>query len=366
MIKPHISNSLMKKNIFLSLLFFSIFSFNLSAAKEGNEFNAGEMIMHHIADAHEIHLIGDAAIYLPVILSTDEGFEVFSSSNFYHNPQTTTAPNGEKVSYYQYKDFILFHEHIYHAEDGLKLDESGEALNQAVALDLSITKSVAGMFLVLIIMLLLFGSIAKKYKKNGMVAPSGLQSFLEPLVLFVRDDIARPSIGPKADKFVPFLLSVFFFIWISNLLGLIPFIGGFNITGTLSVTMVLAAIVFVVTAFSGNKHYWGHILWPPGVPAFVKLILVPIEFIGIFIKPIVLMVRLTANITAGHIILLAFVSLIFIFGANSAGVGYSVGVGSTLFLVFMFFLELLVVFLQAYVFTLLAALYFGSAVEEAH
>src|SRR5690606_35505492 len=147
----------------------------------------------------------DAAIYLPVILSTENGFECFSSSHFYHNPQTTTAPNGEAASYFQHEDFILFHDHIYHAEGGLKLDENGEALNQAVALDLSITKSVAGMFLVIIIMMLLFGTAARKYKKNGMVAPSGLQSFLEPLVLFVRDDIARPSIGPKADKFVPFL-----------------------------------------------------------------------------------------------------------------------------------------------------------------
>src|SRR5690606_38993403 len=167
--------------------------------------------------------------------------------------QTTTAPNGDEVAYYQYKDFILFHEHIYHAEDGLKLDESGEALNQAVALDLSITKSVAGMFLVIVIMMLLFGSAAKKYKKNGMVAPSGLQSFLEPLVLFVRDDIARPSIGPKADKFVPFLLTVFFFIWISNLLGLIPFIVCLNITGTLSVTLVLTAIDLVVISIQDNK-----------------------------------------------------------------------------------------------------------------
>lgn len=366
MAKPQISNSLMKKYIFLSLLFFSIFSFKLSAAEEGKNFNAGEMIMHHIADAHEIHLIGDFAIYLPVIISTDEGWEIFSSSHFYHNPQTVTTEDGGSVSYYQYKDFILYHEHIYQLENGLELSEEGEVLNHAVNLDLSITKSVAGMFLAIIILLLLFIPTAKAYRKRGISAPKGVQSFLEPLVLFVRDEIARPSIGHRADKFLPFLLTIFFFIWISNFLGLIPFIGGFNITGTLSITLVLAAIVFVYTSISGNKHYWGHILWPPGVPFFVKIILVPIEFLGIFIKPAVLMVRLTANITAGHIILLAFVALIFIFGQDSAGAGYGVGVGSVVFMVFMFFIELLVAFLQAYVFTLLSALYFGSAVEETH
>jgi F-type H+-transporting ATPase subunit a len=151
-----------------------------------------------------------------------------------------------------------------------------------------------------------------------------------------------------------------------NLLGLIPFLGGFNITGTLGVTAVLATVVFVVTSINGNGHYWGHIFWPPGVPGFVKVILIPIEILGIFIKPFVLMVRLTANITAGHIIILSFVSLIFIFGQNSAGAGYGIGVGSLAFMIFMNFIELLVAFLQAYVFTLLAALYFGSATEEVH
>ena len=151
-------------------------------------------------------------------------------------------------------------------------------------------------------------------------------------------------------------------------MGLIPFIGGFNITGTIGVTLVLAFFVFIVTNFSGNKHYWGHLLWPPGVPFPIKLILVPIEVIGIVLKPIVLMVRLTANITAGHIIILAFVSLIFIFGqgGEAMGTGIGVGVGATLFMVFMFFIELLVAFLQAFVFTLLAALYFGDATQEAH
>jgi F-type H+-transporting ATPase subunit a len=334
-------------------------------------FNAGDMIMHHIADAHEIHIIGDFAIYLPVILYTDNGLEVFSSSHFYHNEKHghRTNENGETEDYHYYAhdDFVMHHEHIYYADPngGVSFDpETGEATN--AVFDLSITKSVVGIFLTVAILLLVFVSVAKAYKKRQGEAPRGLQSFMEPLILFIRDEVAVPSIGKGADRFMPFLLTIFFFIWIANMLGLIPFIGGFNVTGTLSVTMVLAAIVFIITTINGNKHYWSHILWPAGVPFPIKLILVPIEILGIFIKPLVLMIRLTANITAGHIIILAFVSLILIFGETSEAAGYGVGVGSTLFMIFMFFIELLVAFLQAYVFTLLAALYFGDATQEAH
>lgn len=336
-------------------------------------FNAGEMIMHHIADAHEIHIIGDFAIYLPVILYTDNGLEVFSSSHFYHNEEHGHFHDADGAEqsfhYYTHGDYVMFHEHIYYADanGGVSISpETGEASNAAV-LDFSITKSVFGIFLTVFLLILIFGSVAKGYKKRKGQAPKGIQSFMEPLILFIRDEVAIPSIGKhKADKFMPFLLTVFFFIWIANMLGLIPFIGGFNITGTLSVTMVLAAIVFIITSINGNRHYWGHIFWPPGVPLPIKFILVPIEAASIFIKPLVLMIRLTANITAGHIIILAFVSLILIFGETSAVAGYGVGVGSTLFMIFMFFIELLVAFLQAYVFTLLAALYFGDATQEAH
>lgn len=338
-------------------------------------FNAGEMIMHHIADAHEIHIIGDFAIYLPVIIyEENKGLSMFSSAHFYHNEKhgTYQTEGGESINYhyYAYEDYVLFHEHIYTAsgEEELTIDPAtGEAMNAAV-IDLSITKSVTGVFLTAILLILIFGSVAKGYKKRKGQAPKGLQSFMEPLILFIRDEVAIPSIGSpaKAERFMPFLLSIFFFIWIANMLGLIPFIGGFNITGTLSVTLVLAAIVFIITTINGNRHYWSHILWPAGVPLPIKFILVPIEFASIFIKPIVLMVRLTANITAGHIILLAFVSLALIFGEQSEALGYGVGAGSVLFMIFMFFIELLVAFLQAYVFTLLAALYFGDATQEAH
>jgi len=336
---------------------------------EEKPFKAGEMIIEHILDAHEIHLIGDLVIYLPVITYSDDGLKVFSSSKLYHNEQSFVDHEGEHQVYYEHDGLVMYKERIYAAANGgVTLDpETGEVAN-ATVLDFSITKTVAGLFLTCLILMFLFFSVARGYKKRKDSAPKGVQSFMEPLILFIRDEVVIPSVGAKkADRYMPFLLTIFFFIWIANVLGLIPFLGGFNVTGTLSVTLVLALIVFLVTTFSGNKHYWGHILWPPGVPFPIKLILVPIEFLGIFIKPLVLMIRLTANITAGHIIMLAFVALIFIFG-NSMGetVGHGVGVGSVLFMVFMFFLELLVAFLQAYVFTLLASLYIGDATQEAH
>ena len=185
--------------------------------------------------------------------------------------------------------------------------------------------------------------------------------------MFLRDELIIPSVGKKhAARFTPFLLTIFFFIWTANLLGLVPFLGGFNVTGTLSITLVLAGMVFIITTVNGNKHYWGHILWPPGVPLPIKLILVPIKLLSIFIKPAVLMVRLTANITAGHIIILSFVGLILMVGQISFGGGIAVAIGSVAFMIFMFFIELLVAFIQAYVFTLLTALYFGEATQEAH
>lgn len=361
---------LIEKSILVLIGFLSLNSVRASSSEGGeSSFKAGEMIMHHISDAHEIHIIGDFAIYLPVILKTNDGFSMFSSSHFYHNEQyVMDTAKGEAVHYYAHDGFVMSHEHIYFADEngGLSLNENGEVANEAVFLDLSITKNVAGIFFTILIMFLIFFTVSKGYKKRGVGAPKGIQSFIEPLVLFIRDEVARPSIGKHADRFMPFLLTVFFFIWISNLLGLVPFLGGLNITGTLSITMVLSAFVFIIITVRGNKHYWMHILWPPDVPFAIKVILVPIEIAGIFIKPLVLMVRLTANITAGHIIILSFVSLIFIFGQQGAGLGYGVGVGATLFMIFMNFIELLVAFLQAYVFTLLAAIYFGSAIEEPH
>ena len=365
--------------VILAILASPAFATDAHDDHHGEEFKAGEMITHHISDAHVIHLFSNVHIPLPCFIWTEQGLDVFLSSEFdYHegHPTTTyTSPKG-----YTYENH---HETIY-IVDGMDAGDSHEAEGHSEhtgsadhghdyhgvkPLDLSITKTVFGMLLIMIIMCVVFFRVAKRYKQREGQAPKGIQNFFEPLILFIRDEVAVPSIGKgKADRYMPFLLTVFFFIWMCNILGLIPFLGGFNVTGTMGVTIVLAAIVWLMTMFSGNKHYFGHIFWPPGVPMFVKVILVPIEIASIFIKPAVLMVRLTANITAGHIIILAFVSLIMIFGqgGEAAGLGIGVGVGATAFMIFMFFIELLVAFLQAYVFTLLAAIYFGEATHEEH
>lgn len=342
------------------------------AGEEESEggFKPGEMILHHVSDAHSIHFIGHISMPLPVILYTDQGLDVFMSSVFWdENHETTkeyTSPTtgNTYVLHHEKIAFAGAHGHGSHSEAADHTHAEGD--HGPMLLDFSITKSVFGMLVIMILMVLLFTRVASKYRK-GVSAPKGAQGLLEPLILFVRDEVAVPSIGAKkADRFMPFLLTVFFFIWMCNLLGLIPFAGGFNITGTLAITAVLATFVFIITTINGNGHYWGHILWPPGVPLPIKFILVPIEIIGIFIKPLILMVRLTANITAGHIIILAFVSLVIMFGQSSAVAGYGVGVGAVVFMILMFFIELLVAFLQAYVFTLLAALYFGDATHEVH
>jgi F-type H+-transporting ATPase subunit a len=336
-------------------------------------FNPSNFIIHHIADAHDIHLWGEghSAVHIPlpvIVYSEEHGLDVFMSSAFEGHGDVRTAQRGDAT-------YELSHGHISlaspgsHAHDHGDSDHADHEHDGPKVYDLSITKSIFGMLVMLGLMVLLFGRMAKSYRSRPGQAPTGLTNAMEPLVLFLRDEIAIPNIGAKkADKFLPFLLSVFFFIFFANLLGLIPFIGGFNVTGTLGITMVLAAFVFLLTTLNGNKHYWGHLFWPPGVPLFVMPIIIPIEIVGMFLKPIVLMIRLTANISAGHIIILSFVSLILIFGkgGDAMAAGYGIGVFSTAFMIFMYCLELLVAFLQAFVFTLLAAIYFGEATHEAH
>lgn len=358
----------------LLILLFLAPKSTFAASSEGG-FNAGDMIMHHVTDAHEIHILTlnegleneiHLTIPLPVILWTNDGLKVFSSSNFH---------NEHKF----YEGFLLEHEHIYYAEMQPNYNEMGDVIGEKAnilqdeageftsPLDLSITKTVAGIFLAIIIMFIIFIRVANAYKSRKGKAPKGLQSLMEPLIVFVRDDIAKPSIGPKYERFLPFLIVIFFFIFFSNLLGLIPFIGGFNITGNIAVTLVLALFTFVITTVNGNANYWKHIFATPGVPAWLLPIMIPIEILGVFTKPVVLMLRLFANITAGHIIILSFMSLIFIFSSlYGSAAGYGVSVLSLAFGIFMNLLELLVAFLQAFVFTLLSAIYFGAAVEEHH
>lgn len=340
---------------------------SLAAASHNTEthqtgFDPGHMIMDHIADAHDWHLWGHTHLPLPVIVKTDKGFELFSSSHFM-NPETHHLDGVYKGTHYSYK---LAEGKIVVVDDITGM-ENEEATHQL--LDLSITKNVVTILMLFGLMLFVFISVAKAYQKRPGQAPKGLQSWVEPFIIFIRDDLAKASIGPKYAKFMPYLLTVFFFIFFANLLGLVPiFPGGANVTGNIAVTLVLSTITLIITLINGNGHYWRHIFAMPGVPAFVLIILTPIEILGIFLRPFVLMIRLFANISAGHIIALAFYSLIFIFGneGQNVGAGLGVSVVSIAFTVFMFVMELLVAFLQAYVFTLLSAIYFGSAVEEHH
>lgn len=324
------------------------------------EVNIAEIAFEHILDSHSWHLFGEGheaiSIPLPVILKTNQGLVIFSSSAFHHDVEgkVLVEKGGQK--------FVNYHEKIYYASetpgpDGryLEFNESGEVLNQA-PLDLSITKNVAQLLLVAAIMLYLFISMARYYKSKGERAvPKGAASFLEPLILFIRDDIAIPNIGHKYHKFMPYLLTVFFLILFNNILGLIPI--GANVTGNIAFTFVLATITFLITNINANSDYWKHIFMPPG-PLWLRPILIPLEFIGIFTKPFALMIRLFANMSAGHIIIISLIGLIFIFKT------VWISPVSVAFALFIDILECLVAFLQAYVFTMLSALFIGSAVAE--
>ncbi|MCC9168448.1 F0F1 ATP synthase subunit A [Pontibacter harenae] len=331
------------KRLFVLLFSFLTISAFAEAPVEGGKFNAGEMITHHIADDYNWHFADGATVYLPVILIDNGTVNTFSSHHFYDENHETVPYNG----------YVIEHGHIYRANA-----EGEPVADQSGLYDLSITKNVASMFISVLLLFGIFFTIAGRYKKNPGKAPSGIQSFFEPIIIFVRDDIAKANIGPKYERYMPFLLTVFFFIWFNNLLGLMP--GGANLTGNIAVTLVLASLTLLITVFSGNKNYWKHIFATPGVPGWLAPIMIPVELIGILTKPFSLMVRLFANITAGHIIILSLFSLIFIFQS------VAVGPLSVAFATFMNFLELFVALLQAYIFTLLSAMYFGGAVEEHH
>ena len=323
------------------------------------KFNAGDMIMEHVVDNHEWHVaeIGslNITVPLPVILLYDGRLYLFSSSRFHNETHS-------------YQGFVLEPEGPHKGKIvRLQNDISTEA--GLMVYDFSITKVVFAVLLSSLLLILIFVSIANAYRRNVNKPPDGLQSLMEPLIIFIRDDIAKSSIGEKKyEKFMPYLLTVFFFIFFNNLFGLIPFFpGGANVTGNIAVTLVMAIFTFILTTINGNKHYWVDIINTPGVPWWLKLpvpLMPVVEIIGIITKPFVLMIRLFANITAGHIIVLGFVSLIFIFGAISTALGLGVSVVSVAFMIFMNLLELLVAFIQAYVFTLLSALYFGLATIE--
>ncbi|WP_298237165.1 F0F1 ATP synthase subunit A [uncultured Algibacter sp.] len=316
-----------------------------------------EYIQHHLKDSYDFGLFSyttdegkekHVGFPLPVIL-WDNGLKVFSSSKFHH---------GETVAEVDGSFYKNHHGKIYKVDgpNGEIIEDDHHHATNEKPLDFSITKNVFLIILVFVIMFFMFSKMAKSYKKNNGM-PKGMGRFLEPIVLYVRDEIAIPNIGEKHYKrYMSYLLTVFFFVWIVNLFGLVPI--GMNVTNNIAVTLCLALITYVITTFSGNKNYWKHIFWMPGVPVPMKIILAPIELLGTIIKPFALMIRLYANITAGHVVLMSIIGLAFL-AKNWLGTPLSLFLGFVLAI-----LELLVAALQAYIFTVLSALYFGMAVEE--
>ena len=347
---------------FLILFFVNISIVFAGTEKNSDEFDVNEMIMHHIKDSHEFHIMdinGHAVSFpLPIVLWTDKGLVSFSSSAFKHDD------SGSVIVSRKGQDFIKYHEKIFYANNNgsekfISYDANGNIINEK-PIDFSITKMVFSMFISMILLVLIFVTTAKSYSNSRKGEPTGLGKFTEPLIMFIKDEVALPMIGEKNyHKYMPFLLTLFFFIWINNVMGLIPFFPfSANLSGNIAFTFVLAAITFVITTLVANKDYWKHIFWMPGIPVPMKLFLAPIEFLGIFIKPISLMIRLFANISAGHIIILSLISLIFIFKS------LWLAPASLFFSVFISLIEVLVVAIQAYIFTMLSALYIGSAIEE--
>ncbi|MBO9681809.1 MAG: F0F1 ATP synthase subunit A [Flavisolibacter sp.] len=375
---------------------FSLFCLNSFAQEEGNhdkhitnqgkqkekkeqtkDFDANGVIFGHVLDAHQFHFFSykgsdgqlhHVGIPLPVILySPEKGFSVFSSSKFHHGEDVY---NGYLLVTPEYKENLI--ENGYSEADVEKLrnetiiavDENSIPLQNAKVYDLSLTRNVVQMFIALVLLVWMMLSVAKRYREQGSgKAPRGLQNLMEVLITFTRDEVAKPNLGHKYGKYMPFLLTVFFFILINNIVGLIP--GAANVTGNISFTLILGLVAFIVILISSNKHYWGHILWPP-VPGGVKPILILVEFLSVFTKPFALIIRLFANMIAGHIIIICLISLIFIFGGLSKAAGWGFMPVSVAFTIFIYFIEILVAFLQAYIFTNLTAVFIGQAIEGGH
>jgi len=323
--------------IFMSIS--NIFAENPTSKEEG--FNPTPHILHHIADSYEWHLWGDVSVPLPVILYTEGNLDVFMSSEFHHG-----------------KSKVIRGDRTYKIDHHKIVEENNKKI-----INVSVTKNVASMILSVLILFFILRKVSAGYK-NKKQAPKGIQSFLEPLILFVRDDIIKSSIGPKYKRYTVFLLTIFFFILTNNLLGLTP--GAANVTGNISVTLVLSLFTFIIITISANKGYWKHLIKPPGTPLPLLPIMIPIEIFGVFTKPFALMIRLFANITAGHIIIFSLISLIFVASNNGENVvaGWAVAPLSVMFVLFIFLIEILVAFLQAYIFTLLSAVFIGLAVKE--
>ena len=347
---------------------------NKSSTKkeEKKGFDASEVIFGHVLDAHEFHFYSyestdgtehEASIPLPVLLySPQKGFSAFMFSKFNHGE---TDYNGYELL--TSKKIVAQTLDATKYTDGeiVAVDANSKIDTNTKVYDFSLTRNVVQMIIALILLIWIMLSVAGRYKSGQGItsAPKGTQSLLEPVIIFVKDEVAIPNLGKKYQKFLPYLLTVFFFILINNLVGLIP--GTANVTGNIAFTFVLAIISFVIIMFNTKGHYWSHIFNPP-VPIGIKPILIPVEILGIFTKPVALMIRLFANMIAGHIIIICLVSLIFIFGAISTTAGWGFSPLSIAFTIFIYFIEILVAFLQAYIFTNLTAVFIGQAFEGSH
>ncbi len=362
----------------ISLVLFSNVSFanpepSGDTAKKEKIFDANEIIFGHIMDAHEFHFMSykgsdgqdhHITIPLPVIVySKENGFSFFMSSKFehgHHDVDGYTLLTNEKI------DHLGLDRNKYSAGH-IVASDGAHGVNASVSvLDLSPTRNVVQMLLALFVLCFLLIKIAGRYKKGEGIktAPTGWQNTMETVVNFINDEICKPNLGAKSQKYLPYILTVFLFILINNIFGLIP--GSANVTGNIAFTFILSIISFVVILFSSNKHYWGHIINPPGIPGWVKVILVPVEILGIFTKPFALMIRLFANMLAGHILIICLISLIFIMASINQYIGWGFSPLSVAFTIFIYFIEILVAFLQAFIFTILTAVFVGQAFEGGH
>ena len=362
----------------LILLIFSNNGFSQPAeqkepVKEKKVFDANEVIFGHIMDAHEFHFLSykdgegrvhHATIPLPVILySKEKGISFFMSSSFHHgeeNYKGYSLLTNEKI------DELKLDRNKYAAGYIVAVNDAGEIDTTVRVYDLSLTRNVVQMLLALTLLVIILIKVARRYGTGVGItsAPKGMQNTMETIVNFVNDEICKPNLGAKSKKYLPYLMTVLLFILINNIVGLIP--GTANVTGNIAFTFVLAIISFIVILFSSKKHYWMHIINPPGVPGWVKIILVPVEILGIFTKPFALMIRLFANMLAGHILIICLISLIFILGALNQYVGWGFAPFSIAFTIFIYFIEVLVAFLQAFIFTILTAVFIGQAFEGGH
>lgn len=359
----------------LSCLLFSAVSYCQGEHAPGSEENKQEapkidpskIIMEHVSDAHEFHFFTlsnhPVSLPLPVILySPAKGWSVFMSSAFKHGEETY---NGYRLLEEKYVEENKLDENVYKPGKIVAVDASGAPDASVKVYDLSLGRNAVQVMISVLLLIWIMNGVAGKYTKGQGVktAPTGFQNAVEPVITFVRDEVGKANLGKRYEKYMPFLLTVFFFILINNLIGLVP--GTANVTGNIAFTAVLGIISFVVILFSTNKHYWGHIANPP-VPLGVKPIMVPVEILGIFTKPFALIIRLFANMISGHIIILSFICLIFIFGAMNAGLGWGTSPFFVLLAVFIYLIEVLVAFIQAFIFANLTAVFIGQAFEGSH